>query len=848
MHRGATLRFRPLLRASPSRVLSIGKLGRGQEGYYLSAVALGVEDYYTGEGEAPGEWLGAGAARLGLSGQVDAEILRTVLGGKAPDGSPLSGGTRRDRVPGWDLTFSAPKSVSVLYGLGGPDIAGEVVEAHRTAVLAGIEYLERHALVSRRRIDGTVTQVKGTGVVIAGFRHRTSRAGDPQLHTHCLAANVVEHDAGWGAIHSPELYRHARTAGFVYQAVLRGELSLRLGVEWGAISKGMADIKGIDPELLRTFSKRRIEIEAALAETGGDSPAAAEVAALVTRRAKSHEVDPEGLTDRWAAEAKAGGLPLDLEGVLGHFPPTVHLTHLDDAARHLISAQGLTRDHASFDRKDVVRGWCEGLPAGAPLDLAVLEELTDGLLEERQVIPLAVDSPQQRWSTVEMLNTERRILERAADGLDAGLAVVDGDVLDEVMAKHSLSDEQAAMVDTLCSSGRSIDVVVGRAGTGKTYALAAATDAWRHAGLRPIGLALAARAAAELESSTGMPSTTVAQFLIDSDRYSSGALTPDTVLVIDEAGMVDTRRLARILAHADAVGVKSVLVGDHHQLPAVEAGGAFDALVKRHPHVELTENHRQIEAWERAALDQLREGHDIPKVLDLYDRNGRLHIAATPNDARASLAEDWFASRKAGNEPLMLALRHSDVHDLNARARSLLVANGDLPGDSTVIAGKPFVPGDEIVCLQNDRRLDVHNALFGTVTEINQEDERLELTTRAGEVKTIPYDYVEDGHLSHAYATTIHKAQGATFDHALLLGDDRLYRQAAYTALSRGRIGNDIYAIADPSADRDVELHAPADIADPIHRLEIAFSRDAAEELAIEQLDTRQSSVELDFG
>ena len=828
-------------------MLSIGKLGRGQEGYYLSAVAQGVEDYYTGDGEAPGEWLGAGAAGLGLAGEVDPEVLRAVLAGTGPEGSSLSGGTRRDRVPGWDLTFSAPKSVSVLYGLGGSEVAGEVVEAHRTAVSAGIEYLERHALVSRRRIDGTVTQVQGQGLVIAGFRHRTSRAGDPQLHTHCLAANVVEHDAGWGAIHSPELYRHARTAGFVYQAVLRGELSLRLGVEWGDISRGCADIEGIDPKLLRTFSKRRIEIEAALAETGGDSPAAAEIATLATRRSKTHEVDAEGLTERWAAEAQAEGLPLELEGVLGHAPATVRMTHLDEVARHLISSVGLTRDHASFDRKDVVRGWCEGLPAGTPLDLATIEELTEGLLEERQVVPLAVDGPTPRWSTVEMLNTERKILERAANGLDAGLALVHDDVLDDVLAKHALSDEQATMVEVLCSSGRSIDVVVGRAGTGKTYALAAATDAWQQAGLRPIGLALAARAAAELQSSTGIASTTVAQFLIDCDRYSTGALTQDTVLVVDEAGMVDTRRLARILTYADAVGVKTVLVGDHHQLPAVEAGGAFDALVRRHPHVELTENHRQVELWERAALDQLRQGHNIPQVLDLYDRNGRLHIADTPNDARAALADDWYESRKQGNEPLMLALRHHDVHDLNARARSLLVANGDLPDTSTVIGGKPFAPGDEIVCLHNDRRLGVHNALFATITDINTDDERLELTTRSGGLKSVPFDYAQD-HVTHAYATTIHKAQGATFDHALLLGDDRLYRQAAYTALSRGRIRNDIYAIADTAADHDVELHTPADITDPVERLELAFSRDGAEELAVERLDSGQRTLDLDFG
>ena len=194
-------------------MLSIGKLGKGQENYYLATVAKGVEDYYTGAGESPGEWAGAGAARLGLSGEVSAEQLRAVLGGVDPTTGDLLGSrTRRDRVPGWDLTFSAPKSVSVLYGLGGAEVSAEVVEAHRQAVAAGLIYLERHATVSRRRVDGVVEVVRAEGLLIAAFRHRTSRAGDPHLHTHCLAANAVERiDGGFGALYSPFIYRHART-------------------------------------------------------------------------------------------------------------------------------------------------------------------------------------------------------------------------------------------------------------------------------------------------------------------------------------------------------------------------------------------------------------------------------------------------------------------------------------------------------------------------------------------------------------------------------------------------------------------------------------------------------------
>ena len=309
-------------------MLTIAKLGVGQEDYYLSRVAQGIEDYYSGEGESPGAWIGRGAGRLGLAGEVNAAELRALLAGLDPgSGERLAGRDGQKRVPGWDLTFSAPKSVSVLYGLADDGVSKEVVAAHEAAVAASLKYLDKHATMSRRRIDGEVRQVRGEGLVVAGFRHRTSRAGDPQLHTHALVANVVEHvDGGTGAVHSPVIYRHARTAGFLYQAVLRGELTDRLGVRWAEITNGYADIDGMPAELLETFAKRRSEIEGAMAERGEDSARAAQVAAHRTRAAKEYGVDGLGLRERWAAEATAAGVdPDQLAALLGQAAP-----HVDD--------------------------------------------------------------------------------------------------------------------------------------------------------------------------------------------------------------------------------------------------------------------------------------------------------------------------------------------------------------------------------------------------------------------------------------------------------------------------------------------------------------------------------------
>jgi chorismate mutase len=247
----------------------------------------------------------------------------------------------------------------VLYGLGGRGVAKEVAAAHDAAVAAGLAYLEWHAVVSRRRVDGEIHQIRGEGLAAAVFWHRTSRAGDPQLHSHALVPNVVERiDGGTGALHSPVLYRHTRTAGFVYQAVLRGELTDRLGVTWEAVHNGYAEIDGIDRRLLDGFSKRRAEIEEAMAQRGEDSARAAQVAAHRTRTAKEYGIDPQTLKERWHNEAQELGFdPRDLVTVLDRSAVQVTERHLNDAVDDMVSPVGLTAHQATFD---LARGSADG--------------------------------------------------------------------------------------------------------------------------------------------------------------------------------------------------------------------------------------------------------------------------------------------------------------------------------------------------------------------------------------------------------------------------------------------------------------------------------------------------------
>src|SRR5918994_7746542 len=293
-------------------MVTIGKIGKGQETYYLDSVAGGADDDYSGEGEAPGRWSGAGSSELELSGEVERYQLGAVLAGRDPrTDAALLRLLRKDRVPGFDVTFSAPKSVSVLWATGDERTAGLIRDAHERSVEAALGFLEREAAFTRLGTDGH-TAARGSGFVAASFRHRMSRAGDPQLHTHVLVANLVKTEDGkWRTLDGQRLYRRAKTAGYLYQAHLRAELSRELGVGWHEVHRGAAEIVGVPDATLRAFSRRRREIEARMAERGGASRRSAEIAALETRKRKDYGVRRAEQRGERRERAQNTGLDVD---------------------------------------------------------------------------------------------------------------------------------------------------------------------------------------------------------------------------------------------------------------------------------------------------------------------------------------------------------------------------------------------------------------------------------------------------------------------------------------------------------------------------------------------------------
>ncbi|HKY17254.1 MAG TPA: MobF family relaxase [Microthrixaceae bacterium] len=388
-------------------MLNLQRLAPGAEGYYLDQVVSGIEDYYAEGGEAPGYWL-ATSDQLGLDGTVRPDDLRSVLTGHHPATGERLHHARNRKVPGWDLTFRAPKSVSILWGLATPDIADEVVAAHERAITVAVDYLEAVAAFTRTGHNG-VNRVETSGFVAAGFRHRTSRDGDPLLHSHVLLANSVRAaDGRWRTIDAVALYDHARTAGYLYAAHLRHELTARLGVGWTPVENGLADIAGVTTEVIDLFSKRREQIEAQMAEWGLTSAKAAQVSTLVTRRAKGPQPErTEELRRRWIDEAETVGWTTDDQRALPGCtdPPEIGAEVTTGLFDLLSSVDGLTERASTFDRRDVIRRLVDELPPGVAT--ATVLDLADHYLARAEVVAVgATERCGARYSTTGLLEIE----------------------------------------------------------------------------------------------------------------------------------------------------------------------------------------------------------------------------------------------------------------------------------------------------------------------------------------------------------------------------------------------------------------------------------------------------------
>ncbi|MDQ1746966.1 MAG: hypothetical protein QOD07_1229 [Frankiaceae bacterium] len=725
---------------------------------------------------------------------------------------------------GLDVVVSAPKSVSVLYGLGTPAVAATVLTAHERAVREALDYLGRHTAHGLRGHQGDgqrCARIGSEGFVGAAFTHRSSRADDPQLHTHLVLVNAVRGlDGKWSAVDSRAVHRHARTAGCIYQAVLRGELARELGIEWRPVRRGVAEIAGIPRTVLRHFSTRRVAIEAELDKTANSGRRAAQRAAYVTRPAKTHTPE-RSLRERWAERVRAlGHDPAELvDATLYRGERLPMLPDPDATAKELFGPSGLTAQATSFDRRDVIQALTEALPAGLTTTGRQLEGAAGRMLRDREVVALlrpsagAEDGP--RYSTADLLATERYVLTLATQ---PSAAAVPERVAADAANVASLSPDQRRVVRTLLASPATIDVVAGPAGTGKTALLRAAKNGWDGGGTPVVGCALAAVTARRLEAATGIPASSLTRLLADLTNPEQPGLPARAVVVVDEASMVGTRQMAALARHVHGVGGKLVLVGDPAQLPEIDAGGLFAMLADEAE--PLTANVRQAHAWERQALLDLRAGK-VGHAIDAYLSHDRITIARTAHDARAALVRSYLIHRSIIStgpyDTVALAHTRRDVDALNADIRAALQQEGKLGPDTATVHSSPthgrdenvrhYATGDLVVVTANDYRRGLLNGTRAILE--NATVDQLTLRTDAGDVATVPTSWVAE-HLDHGYAFTVHKAQGLTTRHALVYGTATLDQQSGYVALSRGRTANYLYTSIDNLLlDRADDLDVP---------------------------------------
>jgi conjugative relaxase-like TrwC/TraI family protein len=882
--------------------------------YLLRSVAAGdgnrvlstpLTRYYSEVGTPPGRWLGSGVGAFGAGQlrpgmQVSEEQLALLVGmGRDPitgeqlgraypsykklsdriedgvtaldpemtqedcaaetsriEAEETAAGMRR-AVAGFDLTFSVPKSVSVLWGVADAVTQERIVSAHHAAVADVIALFEREVAATRAGIsdaDGAVAQVDVAGVAAVAYDHFDSRAGDPQLHTHVVVANKVltVMDGRWRSLDGRPVFASRTGLSAHYDALLADRLSRDLGIEWELRQRGPDrnprwEIAGVTDDLITEFSSRTREIElkkdeliAEYVARHGRMPSARTIvelraqATLATRPPKEVRSLAD-LTAGWRQRAakRMGAEPTGWsQSVIGR---DGDLLTAEDVPLAAIEAIGAEVVAAVSVKRAVWTHWNLMAEAGKQT-----MDLRFATTEDREaVVGLVVDAAQERsvvltppelalspirfqredgtsrfrprhgekYSSIAVLKAEARLLARAekvtAPTVSARLA---GRATGR--STFSLTVQQRRAVENICRSGRQVDLLVGPAGAGKTTTMRALRTAWIAEKGRGsvVGLAPSAAAAHALADDLGVACENTAKWLHEYD-HGRAELRRGQLVIVDEATLADTVTLDRLTGIAAGAGAKILLVGDPHQLQSVDAGGAFALLVDRRADApELNEIHRFANEWEKEASLALSRG-DI-QVIAAYARHERIREGLTDEMVDAAYVA-WRADCAAGRASILVTESAGDVRALNERARAerLLLDGAIDDREAQLVDGCRASVGDIVLTRRNDRRIRtmrggwVKNGDRWLVTDIRRDGSVLvkRLGARGGRTVLRP-EYVAE-HVDLGYAVTAHRAQGVTVDTAHVVVTASTTRENLYVSMTRGRESNIAYVALDQPDD-----------------------------------------------
>ena len=790
------------------------------------------DEYYAKDGG--GRWWSSGGSVVRDGAPIELASFQDLCAGRDPrTGRSLVRGAGEGHRAGWDVTVTACKTFSILWANGGANQRAQLEAIHSEAVTQALAFLRDEGLVEIRLGAGGYLREAPADLIVGRFDHYTTRAGDPNCHTHCVLMNVAgSADAKHRTLEPAKLFAWQKVVGSAYRAALGEGLSRELGLSLRMAGKGQFEIRGIPDAVIEAFSKRSAEIEAAIGgDRGSASGSQKEVAALATRGAKADLPTGAELERRWRTELAAFAIDpwaAVREAARDRAPVPDHDIAHDVASEPDFdppacpgdtpvarAASALFRHQNVIDRKDLIE---EALNEAAlqGVGIAAVRAEIASLERAGDLVRLSVDEPEACWTTPSIAAAEAALL-RATDRPDAGSRFLPQAVSRALAAAPQLSDEQRAAVAAVTGpEAGGVCVLEAGAGTGKTVTANVIVASAQASGLKVVGVAPSWAAAEELAKSTNIETFAIAKWRHDLEHGRIPLLDADTVLLCDEAGMVGTKDLAFVLSAVAAApdgGARAILMGDRRQLAAVSGGSALRAVVDvLGRHATLTEVRRQEVSWQRAASVLMARG-DVEGGLRAYARHERIELVGGDAPAQERVVALWTEARArhGDTEVLMVTRRNRDAASLNAAARAVLRAEGVLTGAEVEVTARDrenkrvalaVAHGDRVRFGEGIQRHGIRNGTRATVTAVGSDGEgvvRLRVQLEDGRViedafsgfvrapipgagrrETLP-------RITHAYAGTAYSVQGRTAAACVYYGATASDARELYVGLTRHR-------------------------------------------------------------